>query len=68
MVYLRELPVPLKEADPLLIDLFFDFATTYTEESVLAAQMKMRREAAAPPADVFRELGYTEKAILGMDI
>jgi len=69
MVFLRELPVPIKEADPAFIDVFFNFANTYTEESVLYNMMKHRKEKeTTPTADMFREMGYSEKDIAMMDI
>ncbi|GHT84350.1 hypothetical protein FACS1894137_07270 [Spirochaetia bacterium] len=69
MVYFRELPAPLKELDPVFIDIFFNFANTYTEESVLYAEVKRRKDKdSAPNADMFRELGYTEEQIAGMEL
>jgi len=69
MVFLRELPVPVKELDQAFIDIFFNFANTYTEESVLHSMLKRRKEAdAAPSAEMFREMGYSEKDIAEMDI
>jgi hypothetical protein len=63
------LPAPISELDPDFIDIFFDFATTFTEESVLYAEVKRRKEKETrPTADVFRRLGYSEKEIVGMDI
>jgi len=69
MVYLRELPVPLREIDPDFLDIFFNFANTYTEESILYAEVKRRKEAeSALTADMFRDMGYSEKEITEMDL
>jgi len=69
MVYFRELPVPISELDPVFVDIFFEFANTFTEESVLYSEVKQRKEKeATPTADMFRSLGYSEKDIAEMDI
>jgi len=71
MVYLRELPVPLAEADPDFIDVFYNFANTYTEKSVLFAEVERRKEKendADLTADTFREMGYSEEEIAEMDL
>lgn len=69
MMYFRELPLPLKELDGAFVDVFFNFANTYTEESVLYAEAKHRKEMeSSPTADLFREMGYSEKEIAEMDI
>jgi hypothetical protein len=69
MVYFRKLPAPAAELDPAFIDIFFDFANTYTEESVLYSEVKKRKEKeSAPGAGMFRRLGYTEEQIANMDI
>jgi hypothetical protein len=66
MVYFRELPVPLKELDPGFVEIFFDFANTYTEKSVLEWYIKQRKT--TPDADKFRRLGYTEEDIANMEL
>jgi hypothetical protein len=69
MVYFRELPVPLQDIDPAFIDIFFNFATTYTEESVLYSEIKRREKPkTSMTADEFREMGYSEKMIAEMDL
>lgn len=68
MVYFRELPRPLAEVDDWFIGLFFEFATMYTEDSVLQAKVKERAQAKVPPPqDVLRDLGYSDEEILVMD-
>jgi hypothetical protein len=55
--------------DPAFIDVFFNFANTFTEESVLYSEVKRRkRNESAPNIDVFRDLGYTDEQIANMDI
>jgi hypothetical protein len=69
MVYFRELPAPICELDPAFVDIFFEFANTFTEESVLYAEIKQRKEKAKEPtSDVMRSIGYSEADIAGMDI
>jgi hypothetical protein len=69
MVYFRKLPVPIAELDPAFIDIFFNFANTYTEESVLYSEVKRRKEKeSTPSADLFRGLGYTEEQIANMEL
>jgi hypothetical protein len=69
MVYFRELPVKLQEADPSLLEIIFNFANTFTEESVLHGFTKQRKESeSAPTADKMRRLGYSEEEIAGMDL
>jgi hypothetical protein len=63
------LPAPAAELDPAFIDIFFNFANTYTEESVLYAEMKKRKEKeSAPGAGMLRRLGYTEEQIANMEL
>ncbi|MDR2701083.1 MAG: hypothetical protein LBB72_01470 [Spirochaetaceae bacterium] len=51
------------------MDIFFEFANTFTEESVLYAEIKQRKEKAKEPtSDVMRSIGYSEADIAGMDI
>jgi hypothetical protein len=61
------LPVSIAELDPAFIDIFFNFANTYTEESVLYSEVKRRKEL-TPRADMFRDLGYSEEQIAGMEL
>jgi hypothetical protein len=69
MVYSRTFPAPINELDPAFLDIFFNFANTYTEESVLFAEIKKRKEKETTPgADMFRKLGYSEEQIAGMEI
>jgi hypothetical protein len=63
------LPAPITELDPAFIDIFFNFANTYTEESVLYSEVKKRKERElTPSADMFRRLGYSEKQIANMKL
>jgi hypothetical protein len=63
------LPVPVAELDPAFVDIFFNFANTYTEESVLYSEVKRRKEKESiPGADMFRRLGYTEEQIASMEL
>jgi hypothetical protein len=63
------LPAPTDELDPAFIDVFFNFANTYTEESVLHWELKRRKEKeSAPSAGMFRRLGYPEEQIAGMEL
>jgi hypothetical protein len=69
MVYFRALPVPLRELDHDLLEIFFNFANTYTEESVLKGYAKKRLEfGTAPAAEKLRGLGYSDEDIAGMDL
>jgi hypothetical protein len=69
MVYFRELPVPLAELDPAFVDVFFNFANTYTEESVKQWYSKQNGSIeVAPKAEMFRQMGYSEEEIAGMDL
>lgn len=68
MMYLRELPCPLAEADDWFIAILFDFATTFTEDSVLHAKLKEReKEKSVTPAEALRNIGYTDEDILIMN-
>jgi hypothetical protein len=63
------LPAPLKELDPAFLDIFFNFANTYPEESVLYTEIKRRKEKeSTPSADMLRTLGYTEEQIASMEL
>jgi hypothetical protein len=69
MVYFRELPLPLKEVDPSLLEIVFNFANTFTEESVLHGYTKQKAEAeSGPSAEVMKRLGYSDEEIAGMDL
>jgi len=66
MVYFRTLPLPLNEIDEDFLALFFNFANTFTEESVLQGFIKEQDEKErAINDDLLRELGYSEEDILG---
>ena len=68
MVYFRELPQPLGEIDGDFAELFFKFANTYTEESILRGYMKEEADRQKKiSADDLRELGYSEEDILEME-
>ena len=59
MVYFRVLPRPLNEIDDDFLDLFFNFANTFTEDSVLQGFIKEQNEKErAISDDVLKELGY----------
>lgn len=60
MVYFRVLPRPLNEIDDDFLDLFFNFANTFTEDSVLQGFIKEQNEKErAISDDVLQELGYS---------
>ena len=62
MVYFRVLPRPLNEIDDDFLDLFFNFANTFTEDSVLQGFIKEQNEKErAISDDVLRELGYSDE-------
>ena len=44
MVYFRTLPVPLNEIDDDFLELFFNFANTYTESSILTGFLNNKQE------------------------
>jgi hypothetical protein len=68
-MYFRELPVPITELDPAFIDVFFNFANTYTEESVQQWYSKQKGiSEVTPKAEMLREMGYSEEEIAGMDL
>ena len=65
MVYLRELPAPLREIDDDFIEFFFNFANSYTEDGVRDRFLKERSNLDSEPSeDVAKELGYSDKDIL----
>ena len=69
MVYFRELPVPLKKISIDLLEIFFNFANTYTEKSVLQSYMKNKQEAESKPTvQMMKRLGYSEEDIAKMDL
>lgn len=69
MVYFRELPVKVQDADESLLEIIFNFANTFTEDSVLRGFTKQRKDAeSTPTADQMRRLGYSEEEIAGMDL
>lgn len=62
MVYFRVLPRPLNEIDDDFLDLFFNFANTFTEDSVLQGFIKEQNEKErAISDDVLQELGYSDE-------
>lgn len=67
MVYFRTLPVPLNEIDEDFLELFFNFANTYTEDSILTGflQDKQEQEKEAS-SEVLKELGYTDEDLLSI--
>ena len=68
MAYFRELPQPLSETDADFAELFFKFANTYTEESILRGYIKEEAERQKKiSADDLRELGYSDEDILEME-
>lgn len=67
MAYSRVLPQPINELSDEFIQLFFNFATTYTEESVLEFMLKRRKEEdESLNDDLMKELGYSEEDLLNM--
>jgi Holliday junction resolvasome RuvABC DNA-binding subunit len=69
MVYFRELPVPLREIDPDFLEIIFNFANTFTEESVLHSYAKhQQEEESKPTTETMRRLGYSEEDIAKMEL
>lgn len=67
MVYFRQLPQPLTEIDDCFMGIFFNFATTFTEDSVLQAKIEERKkEKNATSAETLRNIGYSDEDILIM--
>ena len=65
MVYFRTLPVPLNEIDEDFLELFFNFANTYTENSILTGFLNDKQEQEKEASsEVLKELGYTDEDIL----
>jgi len=68
MVYFRELSLPLSEVDDDFIDLFYKFANTYTEESILNGFLKDEAEKEKEiNEDELKDLGYSDEDILNMN-
>ena len=62
------MPLPLSEIDGDFAEVFFKFANTYTEESILRGYMKEEAERQREiSADDLRDLGYSEEDILNME-
>lgn len=68
MVYFRALPPQLKnDPDDDFLELFFKFANTFTEESILNGYLKdeMEKEKEIHD-DELKDLGYSDEDILNM--
>ena len=69
MVYFRELPVPLKEISPDFLEIFFKFANTFTEKSILNGFTKQREEIESKPTvQRMKRAGYSDEEIANMDL
>jgi hypothetical protein len=69
MAYFRELPVPLKELDADILEIFFDFANTYSEKAVQQSYLKKKHELESrPTAQMMKQLGYSYEDIVKMDL
>lgn len=67
MVYFRELSLPINEIDDDFIDLFYKFANTFTEESILNGFLKDEAEKEKEIHDEeLKDLGYSDEDILNM--
>lgn len=67
MVYFRELPLRLDDADDDLLELFFKFANTFTEESILNGYIRDEREKEKEiHEEELKDLGYSDEDILNM--
>lgn len=67
MVYFRELSLPINEIDEDFIDLFYKFANTFTEESILNGFLKDEAEKEKEIHDEeLKDLGYSDEDILNM--
>jgi hypothetical protein len=63
------LPVPLRELNLDFLEIFFNFANTYTEESVLHGFTKAKQETESKPtAETMKQLDYSDEEIAGMDL
>ena len=68
MMYFRELPEKLAN-DRDFLDIFFEFANSYTEESIRSAYLKNKQnEEHKHDAEFFRNLGYSEEDISKMEL
>ena len=69
MVYFRELPAPLKEINTDFLEIFFNFANTFTEKSVQNWFSKQREKTEAKPTvQTMRGLGYSDEDIANMEL
>lgn len=67
MVYFRELNQPINELDDDFIDLFYKFANTFTEESILNGYLSDEAEKEKEiQEEQLKELGYSDEDILNM--
>lgn len=68
MVYFRVLPKPLNDLDDDFIYFFFEFANTYTEDSILTHYCKQQadKEKEVSEEDL-KELGYSDEDLLTME-
>jgi hypothetical protein len=68
MVYFRELPLPLKEVSEDFLELFYKFANTYTEESILSGFIEETKAKEKEISDEeLKDLGYSDEDILNMN-
>lgn len=66
MAYFRQCPADLMDNNDF-IDIFFNFANTYTEDSVRTGFLKVKKdENGIENIETMRKLGYTEKDISKM--
>ena len=69
MAYFRELPEPLKETNPDFLEIFFKFANTFTEKSILNGFTKQREKTeSGPDARRMKSLGYSDEDIANMEL
>lgn len=69
MVYFRELPASLNEYSEDALDFFFEFANTYTEESILNGYLKQKKtESEKVDENLLHELGYSDEDTLNMNM
>jgi hypothetical protein len=69
MVYFRELPVPLKELNIDLLEIFFNFANTFTETKVQQGYEKSKKDDESKPTpQMMRRMGYSEADMAEMDL
>ncbi len=65
MVYLRELRKPLSDYYEEFLFFFFEFANSYTEESVREGYLKKKKAETEDLSEAeLKELGYTNKDLL----